>query len=123
MSARVWLRRAYEAPTPNDGVRVLVDRLWPRGVSRDSLRLDCWARDAAPSSELRGWFDHRADRWPEFRERYLEELAHGTARPALDRLVLTARRRRVTLVFGARDPVHNHAAVLREAIEAALAAE
>lgn len=117
MSARVWLRRAYEEPTRNDGYRVLVDRLWPRGVSRERLALDAWRQDVAPSTELRRWFDHRAERWAEFQERYRAELEAGPAAAALDDLTALARKRRVTLVFGARDEAHNHALVLRDAIE------
>lgn len=123
MSTRVWLRRAYEQPGPADGYRVLVDRLWPRGVAREAARLACWSRDVAPSDGLRRWFDHQAERWPAFRHRYLAELIHGDARPSLEALAETARRHRVTLVFGARDVAHSHAVALRDALDAALAVE
>lgn len=115
MGARVWIRRAYEEPTRNDGYRVLIDGLWPRGVSKDEIAVDEWMRDIAPSSELRKWFGHDPARWEEFRERYRSELeAHGEL---LDQLVECARRGRVTLVFGARDAEHSNARVLRELIE------
>ena len=117
MSANVWIRRAYDAPTHNDGCRVLIDRVWPRGVSREALRIEAWARPVAPSDELRKWFDHRAERWDEFRRRYRAELASGEARHQLDELVALTRRRRVTLVYGASDELHNNAVALREVIE------
>lgn len=122
MTSRVWLRRAYDAPTRNDGYRVLVDRLWPRGVSREHLAVDEWLKEVAPSSDLRRWYDHRAERWDEFRTRYLDELASGEAAEALASLISLARKRRVTLVYGARDAELSNAAVLREAIEARLPA-
>lgn len=122
MTSRVWLRRAYDAPTRNDGYRVLVDRLWPRGVSREHLAVDEWLKEVAPSSDLRRWYDHRAERWDEFRTRYLDELASGEAAEALASLVSLARKRRVTLVYGARDAELSNAAVLRDAIEARLPA-
>ncbi len=122
MSARVWLRRAYDPPTRNDGYRVLVDRLWPRGVSRERLRVDEWREDVAPSTELRRWYGHHVERWPEFRHRYRSELDSGAARTALDHLVHLAEERRVTLVFGARDTLHSHALVLRDAMDERLGA-
>ncbi len=78
MSTRVWLRRAYDPPSRQDGYRVLVDRVWPRGVTREALRIDEWNRDVAPSNELRHWYGHLPERWEEFRERYRAELASGT---------------------------------------------
>ncbi|MEZ4503597.1 MAG: DUF488 family protein [Dehalococcoidia bacterium] len=121
MSARVWLRRAYHPSTPNDGHRVLVDRVWPRGVTRAALQLDEWCREVAPSDALRRWYGHDVQRWAEFKKRYHEELAHGEPAAALATLVERARVGRLTLVFGARDAPHSQAAVLREVIEAALA--
>ncbi|HET9015859.1 MAG TPA: DUF488 family protein [Thermomicrobiaceae bacterium] len=109
-------RRAYEPPEPGDGLRVLVDRVWPRGLSRDELHIARWERDLAPSTELRRWFGHDPARWPEFRTRYRQELASGEARDALARLADEARRGTVTLVYGARDTEHNQAAVLEEAV-------
>ncbi len=120
MSARVWLRRAYEMPASNDGYRALVDRLWPRGVSREQIKIDAWPKDVAPSSALRQWYGHRPERWHEFRERYLRELDAEPAAAALNDLVHRARTGRVTLVFGARDVDHSHAQVIREAVESKL---
>ncbi len=115
MSRRVWIRRVYEPPSRNDGYRVLVDRLWPRGVSKADARLDDWVREVAPSDELRRWFGHDPRRWEEFRRRYRDELAGHP--DEVSRLVDLARRRRLTLVFGARDAAHNNAVALREVIE------
>jgi len=106
------VKRAYEPPASTDGCRVLVDRIWPRGVSKDALRLDAWVREVAPSSRLRSWFGHDPARWDEFRRRYGAEL---DARPeAVARLVEACGRARATLVFGARDPDHNNAVALLE---------
>ncbi len=120
MSARIWLRRAYEAPGRSDGTRVLVDRIWPRGVSRDDAHIDHWYRQLAPSDELRKWFGHETARWEQFRRRYREELR--CAGEQLAELVELARAGRVTLVFAARDTEHNNAVVLRELLEERLGA-
>jgi uncharacterized protein YeaO (DUF488 family) len=105
-------KRAYEPPEPSDGYRVLVDRLWPRGVAKDDARLDEWARELAPSPELRKWFGHDPGRFEEFRRRYLEELAAHEDK--LDELRRRARGGTVTLVYAARDTEHNDAVVLVE---------
>jgi uncharacterized protein YeaO (DUF488 family) len=111
----IWIRRAYEAPTRNDGYRVLVDRVWPRGVSREALEIEEWLRDLAPSTRLRQWFDHDPARWEEFQRRYVQELRgkEGPIRGLLERI----QRGRVTLVYGARDPDHNNAVALRAFLE------
>jgi uncharacterized protein YeaO (DUF488 family) len=116
MTFRVALKRAYDPPRGDDGPRVLVDRVWPRGVSKDRLRIVSWMRDIAPSTRLRTWFGHDATKWDEFRRRYRAELAANSR--LLDELADYARDGRLTLVFGARDPVHNQAAVIREVLEA-----
>lgn len=113
----IRLKRAYDPPSPDDGVRVLVDRVWPRGKTRESLALDRWERDLAPSAALRRWFGHDPDRWPEFRERYLQELHEPAKQAALERIAEQARRSTVTLVYGARDTEHNQAVVLKEYVE------
>ncbi len=120
-AARIDLRRAYDPPDPRDGYRVLVDRRWPRGVRRDELSIDEWARDVAPSEELRRWFGHDPQRWDEFRRRYLAELETPEGRAALERVARRAASGHVTLVFGARDREHNQAVVLAEAIAASSA--
>jgi uncharacterized protein YeaO (DUF488 family) len=106
------IKRAYEPAARTDGRRILVERLWPRGMKKDALALDDWLKDVAPSSELRRWFGHRVERWAEFRRRYRKEL---DARPtAWERLRRAARRGRVTLLYSARDTEHNSAVVLRD---------
>jgi uncharacterized protein YeaO (DUF488 family) len=108
------LKRAYEPPTPGDGRRVLIDRLWPRGVSKERLALDEWMKDLAPSAELRRWFAHDPAKWLTFQRRYKRELAaHGDLIDLLARRALTGC---VTLVFSARDEAHNDAVVLAAAV-------
>ncbi|MRG95446.1 DUF488 family protein [Polyangium spumosum] len=113
----VRLKRAYEAPEAADGHRVLVDRLWPRGVRKDALTIDAWMKEIGPSDELRRWFGHDDARWEEFAARYREELRRGPAAEHLNELVALAKRGTVTLVFGAKDERHNQAVVLRDVIE------
>jgi uncharacterized protein YeaO (DUF488 family) len=110
-AANVKLKRAYEAPAAEDGIRILIDRLWPRGISKKKAALDQWMQDIAPSAELRKWFGHDPARWDEFRRRYAVEV-HQNAE-LLDRLRSLARRGQVTLVYSAHDEVHNDAVVLR----------
>jgi uncharacterized protein YeaO (DUF488 family) len=108
----VRLKRAYEPPAASDGYRVLIDRIWPRGVSRQQAQLGEWARELAPSSELRRWFDHDPARFAAFRRRYSDELA--TQNDKLRELRRRARAGTLTLVYGARDTEHNDAVVLAE---------
>ncbi len=117
----VKTKRAYERAERADGFRVLVDRLWPRGVTKDAAHIDLWAKDVAPSPELRKWFGHEPERFPAFSVRYRQELAREPARTALEGLRHQASRGTVTLVYGARDEVHNGAVVLKQEIESALA--
>ncbi len=113
----VRLQRAYDDPTADDGYRVLVDRVWPRGRTKEQLRLDAWARDLGPRPQLRKWFGHDPARWAEFQARYWSELADPDRARALDALVEQVRRGPVTLVFGARDTEHNQARVIADEIE------
>jgi uncharacterized protein YeaO (DUF488 family) len=122
MSSNVRLQRAYEDPGPDDGHRVLVDRVWPRGRTKAELRLDEWARDLGPSTQLRKWFGHDPARWTEFQARYRAELAEPERARALDALATIARTGRVTIVYGARDREHNQAQVIADEIERRLAA-
>jgi uncharacterized protein YeaO (DUF488 family) len=110
----VKTKRAYEPPAPGDGVRVLVDRLWPRGVSKADAALDQWMKEIAPTTELRKWFGHNAERWEEFGRRYAAEL-HGNGE-LLGQLRALARKGTVTLVYSAHDEAHNDAIVLREVV-------
>jgi|SRR5215204_28885 len=106
----IRLKRAYEPAAPSDGYRVLIDRLWPRGVSRKKARLDAWERELAPSAELRQWFGHEPSRFEGFRRRYIEELRKQ--RPLLAELRRRARSGTLTLVYAAHDREHNDAVVL-----------
>jgi uncharacterized protein YeaO (DUF488 family) len=111
----IALKRVYDAPAAGDGLRVLVDRLWPRGMTREELSADLWLRDAAPSPRLRRWYGHDPRRWSEFRERYREELQRE---PGVLRTLCGLRRRGpLTLLFAARDREQNHAAALRELLD------
>lgn len=109
---QVRWKRVYEAPSKEDGFRVLIDRLWPRGLKKQDLELDAWMKEIAPSPALRQWFGHRAERWEEFRRRYRAELDHGG--DALRPLIEKVRETPVTLLIAAKDPAHNHAVVLVE---------
>lgn len=120
MKTDIRLKRAYEPAAADDGFRILIDRLWPRGVSRQRAKLDEWNRDLAPSAELRRWFGHDPDRFEEFRRRYVEELREQ--RPALAELRRRARAGRLTLVYAARDSEHNDAVVLAEVLRRGLPA-
>ena len=110
-AANLRLKRAYERPARGDGTRVLIDRLWPRGVRKAEAELDRWAKDIAPSTELRKWFGHDPARWPEFRRRYAEELRRHP--DELAELRALARKGPLTLVYSAHDELHNDAVVLR----------
>ena len=112
----IRVKRIYEPPESADGDRLLVDRLWPRGVSRESTSLDAWMREVAPSSELRRWFGHDASRWQEFKRRYAVEL--GTRQDLVAEILSLARDRPVTLIYSARDPDHNQAVALAEYLAA-----
>jgi len=109
------IKRAYEKPAGTDGVRVLVDRIWPRGVSKADAKIDQWRKEIAPSTALRKWFGHRPARWVEFKRRYFAELR--TRDEALDELRKVANAKTVTLVFGAKDAEHSQAAALKEYLE------
>jgi uncharacterized protein YeaO (DUF488 family) len=115
----ITLKRAYEPAAKEDGERFLVDRVWPRGVNKDELRIAAWVKDVAPSTELRKWFGHDPARWNEFQRRYRQEL--GEQRDALAALLEAAKTRNITLVYGARDTQHNQAVVLKNVLEEQLA--
>jgi Uncharacterized conserved protein len=114
----IRIKRIYEPPAPEDGLRVLVDRLWPRGVAKAQASIDEWMKEIAPSPELRTWFGHQSERFKEFIRSYERELSEDPVRLALaDRICEAALKRPVTLVYAAKDPIHNHAAVLRNWLE------
>lgn len=108
----VEIKRVYEKPAKEDGMRILVDRLWPRGVSKEKAKIDLWLKDIAPSDGLRKWFGHQPTRWEEFRKRYLEELRNN--KEALGELASLCRKNPVTLLYAAKDEAMNNAVVLKE---------
>jgi uncharacterized protein YeaO (DUF488 family) len=111
----IALKRAYDPPAPGDGRRVLVDRIWPRGIARNDLRIDAWLKELAPSAGLRKWFGHDPKKWEQFKERYARELEQCP--DALAQLLQMAKAGRLTLVFGARDTEHNNAVALRDYLQ------
>lgn len=113
-ASHLRLKRAYEAVAPDDGVRILIDRLWPRGLSKAEAALNEWVKDIAPSTKLRQWFGHDPARWPEFQRRYKAELHQHTEE--LDRIRALAKKHTVTLVYSAHDEEHNDAIVLKDVL-------
>jgi uncharacterized protein YeaO (DUF488 family) len=112
---QVRLKRAYDSAAESDGRRVLVDRLWPRGISKDELQIDDWLKEVAPSTRLRKWFGHDPAKWGAFKDRYFRELDEQSE--AVERLLARGREGTVTLVFGAKDVHHNDAVALKEYLE------
>ncbi len=118
MPLTIRLKRAYEKPARGDGFRILVDRLWPRGVKKEDIRLDVWAKTLAPSTELRKWFGHDPERWTEFRKRYRSELTQSHASRVIGDLLDAAENAKsITLVYGAKDTERNGAIVLQNVFE------
>ena len=113
----VALKRVYAEPSPRDGARVLVDRLWPRGLTKERAALDAWLRDLAPSDELRKWFHAHPQQWSKFREKYLKELRSKAAHDALEQLYALEKKRRLTLLFASKNEEHNNATVLKQLLE------
>jgi uncharacterized protein YeaO (DUF488 family) len=111
-AGHIRIKRAYDPPSHDDGARVLIDRLWPRGVKKEALALDQWAKELSPSTELRKWFGHDPARWQEFGQRYAQEL--GPHAELFETVRALARKGTVTLVYGAHDEEHNNAVALRE---------
>lgn len=116
-TGHIDLRRVYDDTERGSGARVLVDRVWPRGIRRESLGLDLWLRDLGPSDELRKWFGHRPERWEEFRRRYRAELRGEQQQELLGQLVELAHKGPVTLLYSARDEQRNQAVVVREVLQ------
>jgi len=113
---RIEIKRVYEEPGPADGMRILVDRLWPQGLSKERARVDIWLKDIAPTTELRKWFSHDPDKWDEFQIRYRQELKSKADLLAV--LKEKAAKGPVTLLYGAKDEVHNEAVVLQALLDA-----
>jgi uncharacterized protein YeaO (DUF488 family) len=109
---KIKIKRVYEKPEEGDGKRILVDRLWPRGLTKEKADIDLWLKEVAPSTELRQWFGHDPDKWSEFQKRYLKELKNNKENIAV--LKKAIKRGLVTLVYGAKDEEHNEALVLKE---------
>lgn len=107
--ASIAIKRVYDPPAPDDGKRILVDRLWPRGLRKEAAALDSWDKDLAPTPELRKWFDHRPERFTEFTRRYRDELSGN---PAIGETLAAIGRRKATLLYAAKNPEINHAVVL-----------
>lgn len=113
----IRIKRVYHAPSGDDGVRILVDRVWPRGLSKQRASINEWRKDLAPSAALRKWFNHDPPKWQKFRRRYRAELTRSGAMELLKDLARRARRKTVTLVYGARDEEHNQAVALKEYLD------
>lgn len=118
-TVHVAIKRAYDEAEPADGTRVLIDRLWPRGVSKEKAKIDLWLKDVAPSTELRTWYGHDPAKYDEFRRRYLDELSHEPGKSGMARLRALAEQGPVTLVFAAHDAAHANATVLRALLASA----
>ena len=110
----IFLKRVYEPSAKTDGVRVLVDRLWPRGVTKSKANINLWVKDLAPSTELRKWFGHDPEKWSEFQKKYRAELKDN---PALSEIRALSCQDNVTLIYAAKDEVHNHALVLKQVLD------
>ncbi len=114
----ISLKRAYEAPSSSDGCRILVERLWPRGLSKQNAKIDLWTKDAAPTAELRRWFNHDPDKWAEFKQRYFKELQARDA--PIDAILERVHAGSVTFVFASRESRFNNAVALKEYVERSL---
>ena len=114
---RIQTKRAYLPAQASDGKRLLVDRLWPRGVSKDEAKIDQWLKELAPTTELRKWFAHDVAKWPEFEKRYRAELSDN---PLLDELIILAKSTDICLVYAAKDELHNNAQVIKAYLESRL---
>ncbi len=110
MKGFIQIKRVYEAPAQSDGYRILVDRLWPRGLAKDKAAVDNWSKDIAPSNGLRKWFGHKPERWIEFRKKYIAELENNPATSVL--IDMIKKQKKTTLLYGAKDEKHNQAVVL-----------
>ncbi|MDO5652859.1 MAG: DUF488 domain-containing protein [Brachymonas sp.] len=110
----IALKRAYDDPAPSDGTRILVDRIWPRGLTKEAAQIDLWLKEVAPSTALRKWYGHDPEKWPDFQQKYRAELEGN---PAVDELRAMAKKEKVTLVFAAKDEKHANSVVLREVLQ------
>lgn len=113
----IRIKRVYEKPSGRDGIRILVDRVWPRGCTKEQARLDAWRKDLAPSTALRAWFGHDPAKWMEFQTRYRNELSLPAQKSAVEDLARLAHAQTITLLYGASDTEHNQAVVLKDCID------
>lgn len=118
MKVKVDIRRAYDKAQKNEGYKVLVDRLWPRGISKEDLHFDAWCKDLAPSPSLRKWFDHKVENWEKFRDDYQDELRGEEQKLRMQNLIKEGGSH-ITLLYGARDAEHNHAVILADELQRA----
>lgn len=114
----ISIKRVYEEPEPTDGLRVLVDRLWPRGLSKEDAKVDVWLKSVAPSNDLRKWYQHDVQKWPEFRKRYFSEL--DAEKAAINELFEYLKKGKVTFLYSAKEQQHNNAVALKEYIDMVL---
>lgn len=114
----ISIKRVYEEPEPTDGLRVLVDRLWPRGLSKEDAKVDVWLKSVAPSNDLRKWYQHDVQKWPEFRKRYFSEL--DAEKAAINELFEYLKKGKVTFLYSAKEQLHNNAVALKEYIDMVL---
>lgn len=115
MASNIQLKRAYEPVEPSDGLRILVERLWPRGLSKEKAHIDLWCKEIAPSTELRKWYNHELERWPDFQKKYTEELKANPEE--VSELRQHCKGKKVTFIYAARDEEHNGAVVLKHFLE------
>jgi uncharacterized protein YeaO (DUF488 family) len=118
---KIQIKRIYEPPAASDGTRILVDRLWPRGVAREEARTEAWIKDVAPSHALRRWYSHDPEKWPEFRTRYIAELKHNPA--VVELRDMASKSKTITLLFAAKDNLRNNATVLQEFLSGGAASQ
>ena len=115
--SQINVKRVYEDPEPSDGLRILVDRLWPRGIAKEKANIDHWMKEVAPSTELRKWFGHAPERFEGFKERYVAELAEEAVQPYLRQLLAWSREEGITLLYAKKEKLYNHALILKQYLE------
>lgn len=114
MEPLIRIKRVYESASADDGLRVLIDRLWPRGIAKAKLKYDLWCKDLAPSSELRKWFGHKVENWEQFKTDYAKELDNAKSKDRMSEILTAANDQNITLLYGAKDTEHNQAVVLAD---------
>ena len=117
MNSLIQIKRAYEPAASADGFRVLIDRLWPRGIAKADFKYDLWCKDLAPSSALRKWFGHKVENWDKFQTDYTKELSSPEAQKSMSDILTQAQGQKITLVYGAKDTEHNQAVVLAKVLQ------